>query len=367
MGGKKRVRRAKTVEGCSFFITGGTGTFGQAMVRRALQAGAERITVYSRDECKQSQMRLCLEKEGYEAQRVEFFLGCVRDRARLEQALSPGDIVLHTAALKQVPAAEQHPIEFIKTNIEGSANLLEAATRQGAAQLLVLSTDKAVQPINLYGATKLCAEKLTLEADVRKARHGVRCSVVRYGNVMGSRGSVLPIWLEFLTKGANHFPVTSLEMTRFWITLEEAVSFVLLCLKEQQGGEIFVPRIPSTSMDQLAKAFTFVSKTTTSDQPTIAPKIVGIRPGEKLHETLLTQEEAARSFVMEDRYVILPPLQGSSTLESSYQFWQSKAKQIEGKLDAFTSDCAQEMTMEVMIDQIKQLQRSLQAQNIRGQ
>jgi UDP-N-acetylglucosamine 4,6-dehydratase len=278
----------------SVLVTGGTGSFGNAFVRHALDAGARRVVVFSRDELKQYEMRATFGDDP----RLRWFLGDVRDRLRLIRALHGVDLVVHAAALKQVDTAEYNPFEFVRTNIEGSQNVIDAAIDSGVPKVVALSTDKASSPINLYGATKLCADRLFIGANHYAAGYGTRFSVVRYGNVLGSRGSVVPLFRRLAAEG-KPLPVTDLRMTRFWITLDQAVQFVVDSAEQMQGGELYVPRIPSVRLPDLAEA--------------IAPGAdlvdVGIRPGEKLHEEMIAPDDARRTFRADDRYVVMPYLQ----------------------------------------------------------
>jgi UDP-N-acetylglucosamine 4,6-dehydratase/5-epimerase len=276
-------------------ITGGTGSFGRAFIRRVLdQQQPRKLIVFSRDECKQWEMQ----QEGgcFAAPCLRYFLGDMRDGARLRRALEGVDFVIHAAALKQVVAAEYNPSEFVKTNVLGAMNLVEAAIDAGVKRVIALSTDKAVNPVNLYGATKLCADKLLAAGNVYVGARGYpRFSVVRYGNVLGSRGSVLDSWQRLVRSGATTLPVTDRRMTRFWITLEEAIDFVLLALEEMRGGEILVPKCPSMRIIDLAEAVA----------PGAGLEIQGVRAGEKIHEVLVSAEEAERTLEWERYYLIV--------------------------------------------------------------
>jgi len=272
-------------------ITGGTGSFGKQFLATVLKEHAPRkLIVFSRDELKQFDMRQQFSEERHPSMR--YFIGDVRDRDRLYRAMDGVDIVIHAAALKQVPTAEYNPIEVIRTNVLGAANIIDAAIDRNVQKVIALSTDKAANPINLYGATKLCSDKLFVAANGYSGHHGTRFSVVRYGNVMGSRGSVIPLFQQMRTRGA--LPITHPRMTRFWITLEQAVKFVLNCLGRMHGGEIFVPKIPSMSIVDLAKAIA----------PECRLDVVGVRPGEKLHETMVPEDDARNAFEYEDCFVI---------------------------------------------------------------
>jgi UDP-N-acetylglucosamine 4,6-dehydratase len=282
------------LKGDSILVTGGTGSFGQAFVKYALnKLDPRRIIIYSRDEVKQLQMR----KELGEDPRLRFFIGDVREPTRLQRALQGVDSVIHCAALKQVDTAEYNPIEYIKTNVFGAENLINASIDAGVRQVLALSTDKASSPINLYGASKLCADKLFVAANHYSGGDGTRFSVVRYGNVAESRGSVIPLFQELASSGV--LPVTDRRMTRFWITLDDAVQFVIDSAEHMRhGGELFVPRIPSTKITDLAEAVA----------PGCRIEEIGIRPGEKLHEEMISVEDARRTRVFDDHYLMRPVL-----------------------------------------------------------
>jgi UDP-N-acetylglucosamine 4,6-dehydratase len=272
-------------------VTGGTGSFGKQFVKTVLRCHAPRkLIIFSRDELKQFDMRQVFGEDTYSCMR--YFIGDVRDRDRLYRAMDGVDVVIHAAALKQVPTAEYNPIEVIKTNVLGGANIIDAAIDRNVEKVIALSTDKAANPINLYGATKLCSDKLFVAANGYSGHHATRFSVVRYGNVMGSRGSVIPFFQQMRATGV--LPVTDPKMTRFWITLEQAVKFVLQCLERMAGGEIFVPKIPSMSIVDLARAIA----------PECRLDIVGIRPGEKLHETMVPEDDARNTIEYDDCFII---------------------------------------------------------------
>lgn len=276
----------------SVLVTGGTGSFGRAFTRVVLdECRPKRLIIYSRDELKQHEMQ---HVHGYRDDCLRYFLGDVRDVARLRRAMTGVDIVVHAAALKQVPACEYNPLEAVKTNIEGSAHIVEAAIDAGVKRVLAISTDKAVNPVNLYGATKLVAEKLFVQGNSYAGSGVTRFSCTRYGNVMGSRGSVIPLFREQRATGV--LTVTDPRMTRFWLTLDMAVRFVLRCLDIMQGGEVFVPKIPSMRLMDLAAAIA----------PECAVREVGIRPGEKLHELLISKDESRHALEFDDHYVIEP-------------------------------------------------------------
>lgn len=281
------------LSGKTVLVTGGTGSFGQKFVETVLgNYKPKKVIVFSRDELKQFEMRKVLGQKRYPA--VRYFIGDVRDRDRLYRAMDGVDIVVHAAALKQVPTAEYNPIEAVKTNVLGAANVIDAAIDRNVKKVIALSTDKAANPINLYGATKLCADKLFVAGGSYSGPHGTRFCVVRYGNVIGSRGSVIPIFLKMRETGV--LPITHPRMTRFWITLEQGVSFVLSCLARMSGGEIFVPKIPSMNIMDLVRAI----------GPNCRTEIVGLRPGEKMHEVMVPEDDAFHTDEYKDCYVILP-------------------------------------------------------------
>ncbi len=281
-------------EGSSVLITGGTGSFGKAFLKQILETrNPARVVVFSRDELKQYEMRQVWGDDP----RVRFFIGDIRDRDRLKMALHGVDYVVHAAALKQVDTAEYNPMEYVKTNILGSENVMQASIEAGVKKVVALSTDKASSPVNLYGATKLTADKLFVSSNHYAAGYDTHFSVVRYGNVMGSRGSVIPFFRR-LAESGQPLPITDLRMTRFWITLPQAVEFVMSSFNDMAGGELYVPRIPSMKVVDLARA--------------VAPDAelveVGIRPGEKLHEEMISAEDSRRTLRQADRYVVLPTL-----------------------------------------------------------
>lgn len=284
--------------GRSVLITGGTGSFGKAFITAMLKHGqTRRLVVYSRDELKQVEMErevTPIDRRGV----VRFFIGDVRDARRLAMALHGIDIVIHAAALKHVPVAEYNPIECIHTNVLGAENVVQASINTGVQRVIALSTDKAANPINLYGASKLASDKIFIAANHLSGIRGTRFAVVRYGNVLGSRGSVIPVFRQLVADGAKEIPLTDRRMTRFWITLDQGIAFVASCLELMQGGEIFVPKIPSMKMTDLANAIA----------PGLKHKIVGIRPGEKLHEVMITTDDARATRDLGDRYIIEPSI-----------------------------------------------------------
>ncbi len=275
----------------NILVTGGTGSFGKKFIEVMLnEYEPARLIVYSRDELKQHEMRMA----GFNHPNLRYFIGDVRDLPRLQRAFNGVDIVVHAAALKQVPACEYNPMEAIKTNILGSSNVVDAALDAEVKQVLALSTDKAVNPVNLYGATKLAAEKLMIQSNAYAGGMKTRFSCVRYGNVVGSRGSVVPLFIK--QRGTGEVTLTDERMTRFWISLDQGVRFVIRCIEQMHGGEVFVPKIPSMKMVELAKAIA----------PDADIRIIGIRPGEKLHEVLISEDEARTTVELEDMYVVQP-------------------------------------------------------------
>jgi len=290
-------------------ITGGTGSFGKKFAKILLEEKQpKKIIIFSRDELKQHEMQV----GGYNQENLRYFIGDIRDRERLLRAMHAVDIVVHAAALKQVPACEYNPMEAIKTNIMGTGNVMEAALDAGVKKVMTISTDKAVSPANLYGATKLAAEKLTIQSNAYAAGSATRYSCVRYGNVVGSRGSVVPLFLK--QRGNGKITITDDRMTRFWLSLDQGVRFVITCIEQMEGGEVFVPKIPSTKVTDLARA--------------IAPKaeinIIGIRPGEKLHEMLISEDEARNTVELDKMFVVQP----AEAIWFGYS-WQSLGKSLD--------------------------------------
>ncbi len=276
----------------TILVTGGTGSFGKKFITILLaKYRPKKVIVYSRDELKQFEMQQVVNDDC-----MRYFIGDVRDEARLCHAMYKVDFVVHAAALKQVPAAEYNPMECIKTNVHGAQNIINAAIECGVKKVIALSTDKAANPINLYGATKLCSDKLFTAANNMVGDRGTRFSVVRYGNVVGSRGSVVPFFKKLVADGAKELPITDARMTRFWLRLEDGVEFVLKNFQRMQGGEIFIPKIPSMRIMDLAKAIA----------PNLPTKIVGIRPGEKLHEVMCPADLYYETLDFDDHFVIMP-------------------------------------------------------------
>ncbi len=291
--------KGDSLQNQTILVTGGTGSFGKELVMRLLRKhGCKKIIIYSRDELKQFEMKEMLEENFSkdELEPIRFFIGDVRDRQRLTLALRGVDVVVHAAALKQVPAAEYNPSECIHTNIMGAENVVWASLANHVKKVVALSTDKACNPVNLYGATKLASDKIFVAANNLAGDIGTRFCVVRYGNVVGSRGSVVPLFKRLLAKGVTEFPITDERMTRFWITLDQGVSFVLSSMETTRGGEIFIPKIPSMTITDLLEAMV----------PGARSRVIGIRPGEKLHEVMISSDDARYTVDMGDRYAIEP-------------------------------------------------------------
>lgn len=323
------------LDGKTILVTGGTGSFGKKFTRMVLDRyDVNKLIIFSRDELKQAQMRT----EFGNNPKLRFFIGDVRDKERLYRAFDGVDIVIHAAALKRVPECEYNPFEAIKTNVIGAQNIIDAAIDRGVSKIVALSTDKAVNPINLYGATKLCSDKLFIAGNSYVGGKETRFAVVRYGNVVGSRGSVVPLFMKL--KNTGKLPITDPRMTRFWITLEEGVEMVFTALEKMQGGEVFVPKIPSMKITDLAKAIA----------PECELEIVGIRPGEKLHESLITASDARHTLEFDNYYIIQP----------EFSWWRlgnhKDGKPIEEDFE-YTSDKNEEwLTVEEMREMLKQLQ-----------
>lgn len=284
--------------GKNILVTGGTGSFGKVFIRTLLERyEPKKVIVYSRDELKQFEMQ-----QVYDAPCMRYFIGDVRDESRLLHAMEGVDYVVHAAALKQVPAAEYNPMECIKTNVGGAQNVINAALYAKVKKVIALSTDKAANPVNLYGATKLCSDKLFTAANNFVGAKETRFSVVRYGNVVGSRGSVVPFFRRLAAEGAKELPITDPRMTRFWLRLEDGVDFVLKSFARMQGGEIFIPKIPSMRITDLAEAIA----------PGMPTKVIGIRPGEKLHEVMCPSDLYYDTLEFDDHFVIMPSTQGGA-------------------------------------------------------
>ena len=300
----------------NILVTGGTGSFGKKFILNILKNNnPKKVIIFSRDELKQSQM-MDEFKKNKNFKSLRFFLGDVRDCDRLYLALQDVDYVVHAAALKQVPAAEYNPTEFIRTNIQGAENVIKASLRTNVKRVIALSTDKAVNPINLYGGTKLVSDKLFVSANNYSGKNNTIFSVVRYGNVAGSRGSVIPLFQEMSQKKEKFFPITDLNMTRFWITLSEGVNFVMKSFERMKGGEIFIPVIPSFRITDLAKAI----------NPQLKIKVVGLRPGEKINELMCSSDEANQVIKFNNYFIILPSIKNFAPSRNSYLNNTSKEK-----------------------------------------
>lgn len=316
-----------TLENKTILITGGTGSFGQKFAEIALaEHEPKTLRIFSRGELLQQEMRQKLNNDP----RLRFFIGDVRDRERVYRAMNGVDIVVHAAALKQVPTCEYNPIEAVRTNVDGAINVIDSAIDNGVERAIAISSDKAVQPVNLYGATKLVMERLFIQANVyTRGRKKTRFCCVRYGNVVGSRGSVVPLFLE--QRGNGTITITDQQMTRFWITLDQGVRFVIDCLEQIRGGEVFVPKIPSMRITDMALAIA----------PQCKHEICGIRPGEKLHEILITSEEARHSYEFDDYFMIAPEfsfwgkdnLDGGEILPRDFQYTSDSNQQWLSKVE----------------------------------
>lgn len=316
----------------AILITGGTGSFGTECVKTFLQSyRPKKIIIFSRDELKQYEMA-----QVYNNDCMRYFLGDVRDVDRLKQAMRGVDYVIHAAALKQVPAAEYNPMECIKTNVLGAQNVIQAALANDVEKVIALSTDKAVNPINLYGASKLASDKLFVAANNIAGGHRTVFSVVRYGNVVGSRGSVLPYFRKLINEGAKELPITDIRMTRFWITLQKGVELVLNAFQRMHGGEIYVPKIPSVRIVDLANSLA----------PNLKQRIVGIRPGEKLHELLCTLDDARSVLEFDDHYIIKPSIQFTAKRDYSINLLNENGKPVDPEFEYHSGRNPDFLTME---------------------
>ena len=326
------------LNGKTILITGGTGSFGKKFTKIVLDKypDIQKIIIFSRDEYKQFVMQNMPEFQLHK-DKLRFFLGDVRDKERLMRAFENVDIVIHAAALKQVPACEYNPFEAVKTNVIGAQNIINAAIDCGVKKVVALSTDKACAPINLYGATKLCSDKLFIAGNSYTGFKDTKFAVVRYGNVAGSRGSVIPFFQKLVAEGAKELPVTDIRMTRFWLKLEQAVEMVLEALESMKGGELYVKKIPSMKITDLAKAIA----------PNLPIKEVGIRPGEKIHEQMITKEDARNTIELEDYYIILPQI-----FPEKIQIMYPNAKFVENDFEYHSGNNNQWLTIEQMRDLI---------------
>ncbi len=325
----------------TILVTGGTGSFGKEFIKTVFEKypDVKKVIVFSRDEYKQFLMQNMPEFKPYE-EKMRFFIGDVRDKERMMRAFEGVDIVIHAAALKQVPACEYNPFEAIKTNIHGAQNVIDCAIDKGVEKVIALSTDKACAPINLYGATKLCSDKLFIAGNAYCGSKKTRFSVVRYGNVAGSRGSVIPYFQKLVKEGATELPITDIRMTRFWLKLESAVEMVLTALETMQGGELYVKKIPSMKMTDLAKAIA----------PNLEIKEIGIRPGEKIHEQMITMADAPNTIELNDYYIILPQI-NFENIEHKYP----NAKKVSEDFEYHSGNNDRWLTIENMQELIKDL------------
>lgn len=322
--------------GKTILITGGTGSFGKRYVKTILSRfEPKKLIIYSRDELKQYEM-----EQEFHHNCMRYFIGDVRDRERLVQAMNGVDYVIHAAALKQVPAAEYNPMECIKTNIHGAENVIQSALANNVEKVIALSTDKAANPINLYGATKLASDKLFVAANNIAGGHRTRFSAVRYGNVVGSRGSVVPFFRKMIEDGCNHLPITDVRMTRFWITLQQGVDFVLKNFERMHGGEIFVPKIPSVRVIDLARAMA----------PKLPHKVVGIRPGEKLHEIMCPADDSHLTLEFDDHFVLKPTIQFSGAVDFSINRVGERGVSVEQGFEYHSGKNPRFLSVEEIVD-----------------
>ena len=328
--------------GKNILITGGTGSFGKKYTQILLENYTpNKIIIYSRDELKQYEMAQEFDKSIYPCMR--YFIGDVRDAARLKKAMKDVDFVIHAAALKHVPIAEYNPMECIKTNIMGAQNVIDAAIENKVSKVIALSTDKAANPVNLYGATKLASDKLFVAANNLTGKESIQFSVVRYGNVVGSRGSVVPFFQKLINEGVKELPITDPKMTRFFITLEDGVNFVLKNFARMQGGEIFVPKIPSMKIVDMAQAIA----------PNLPHKIIGIRPGEKLHEIMCPADDSHLTLEFEDHYVIKPTIQFSGVRDYSKNMLGEIGKPVEQGFEYNSGNNTKWLNENELLDMVK--------------
>ena len=327
------------LNGANILITGGTGSFGKQYVRTILERyKPNKIIIYSRDELKQYEMA-----QVYNDPCMRYFIGDIRDRHRLEKAMNGVTHVVHAAALKHVPIAEYNPMECIKTNVNGAQNVIDAALRTGVQKVIALSTDKASSPINLYGASKLASDKLFVAANNIKGDKEIQFSVVRYGNVLCSRGSVIPFFKKLVEEGATQLPITDPNMTRFWITLQEGVDFVLKNFERMQGGEIFIPKIPSMTMEKMASAVF----------PDMKQNVVGLRPGEKMHEAMCAEGDSHLTLEFDDHYVIQPSIQFTHNVDFTKNGLGEIGKAVKLGFDYNSRDNTIWLSAEQLLEKIK--------------
>jgi len=327
------------LNGKNILITGGTGSFGKQFVRTILKKFTpNKIIIYSRDELKQFEMA-----QKFNDKCMRYFIGDVRDLPRLQKAMVDVDFVVHAAALKHVPIAEYNPMECIKTNVMGAQNVIDACIDNGVKYTIALSTDKAASPANLYGASKLVSDKLFVAANNLRGKHDIKFSVVRYGNVLGSRGSVIPFFEKLISNGATSLPITEPHMTRFWITLQDGVDFVLTNFKRMQGGEIFVPKIASMKMTDLAKAIA----------PELPQEIIGIRPGEKLHEVMCPLDDSHLTLEFHDHFVIKPSITFFSPIDYTLNNIDEKGKTVKQGFEYNSKDNTLWLTHKELLEKLQ--------------
>ncbi|MDK2047379.1 UDP-N-acetylglucosamine 4,6-dehydratase (inverting) [Aliarcobacter butzleri] len=327
--------------GKNILITGGTGSFGKKYTKILLEKYTpNKIIIYSRDELKQYEMA-----QEYNDKCMRYFIGDVRDEARLKKATKDVDFIIHAAALKHVPIAEYNPMECIKTNINGAQNVIDAALENGVSKVIALSTDKAANPVNLYGATKLASDKLFVAANNLVGTQDTKFSVVRYGNVVGSRGSVVPFFKKLINEGVKELPITDEKMTRFFITLEDGVDFVLKNFERMQGGEIFIPKIPSMKIVDMAKAIA----------PNLPHQIIGIRPGEKLHEIMCPADDSHLTLEFEDHYVIKPTIHFTTRMDYQKNLLGEVGKPVAQGFEYNSGNNTQWLSSEEFLEMVKRI------------
>ncbi|MFY4742229.1 UDP-N-acetylglucosamine 4,6-dehydratase (inverting) [Aliarcobacter butzleri] len=327
--------------GKNILITGGTGSFGKRYTKILLEKYTpNKIIIYSRDELKQYEMA-----QEYNDKCMRYFIGDVRDEARLKKATKDVDFIIHAAALKHVPIAEYNPMECIKTNINGAQNVIDAAIENGVSKVIALSTDKAANPVNLYGATKLASDKLFVAANNLVGTQDTKFSVVRYGNVVGSRGSVVPFFKKLINEGVKELPITDKKMTRFFITLEDGVNFVLKNFERMQGGEIFIPKIPSMKIVDMAKAIA----------PNLPHQIIGIRPGEKLHEIMCPADDSHLTLEFEDHYVIKPTIHFTTRMDYQKNLLGEVGKPVAQGFEYNSGNNTQWLSSEEFLEMVKSI------------
>ncbi|MDN5042061.1 UDP-N-acetylglucosamine 4,6-dehydratase (inverting) [Aliarcobacter butzleri] len=327
--------------GKNILITGGTGSFGKKYTKILLEKYTpNKIIIYSRDELKQYEMA-----QEYNDKCMRYFIGDVRDEARLKKATKDVDFIIHAAALKHVPIAEYNPMECIKTNINGAQNVIDAAIENGVSKVIALSTDKAANPVNLYGATKLASDKLFVAANNLVGTQDTKFSVVRYGNVVGSRGSVVPFFKKLINEGVKELPITDEKMTRFFITLEDGVNFVLKNFERMQGGEIFIPKIPSMKIVDMAKAIA----------PNLPHQIIGIRPGEKLHEIMCPADDSHLTLEFEDHYVIKPTIHFTTRMDYQKNLLGEVGKPVTQGFEYNSGNNTQWLSSEEFLEMVKSI------------